>query len=59
MKYDVRIKFYNREPTEISSADKVELLNVGRGVLRVVKGKECTLFNLENIERCVTVEVDT
>lgn len=50
MKYDVRIKFYNREPTEISSADKVELLIVGRGVLSVITGKKNHCFSLDTIQ---------
>jgi hypothetical protein len=49
MKYDVRIKFYSHEATEISSADRVELLAVGDGVLSVIKGDMNHCYNLTDI----------
>lgn len=49
MKYDVRIKFFSHEATEISSADKVELLTVGDGVLSVIKGDMDHCYNLADI----------
>ena len=49
MKHDVRIKFYSHEATEITTADKVELLAVGDGVLSIIKGNENTCYNLQDI----------
>lgn len=49
MKYDVRIKFFSHEATEINSADKVELLTVGDGVLSVIKGDTDHCYNLTDI----------
>lgn len=49
MKYDVRIKFYNHEATDITSADKVELLAIGDGVLSVIKGDMNHCYNLQDI----------
>lgn len=49
MKYDVRIKFCSHEATEITSADKVELLEVGDGVLSVIKGGTNHCYNLKDI----------
>jgi len=49
MKYDVRIKFDDYGVTEIASADKVELLSVGNGVLLVIKGDMNHGYNLRDI----------
>lgn len=49
MKYDVRIKFDDYGVTEITSADKVELLTVGDGVLSVIKGDTHHCYNLRDI----------
>lgn len=49
MKYDVRIKFDGYEVTEITTADKVELLSVGDGVLSVIKGDMNHCYNLRDI----------
>ena len=49
MKYDVRIKFDDYGVTEITSADKVELLMVGDGVLSVIKGDTNHCYNLRDI----------
>lgn len=49
MKRDVRIKFFSHEATEITSADKVELLMVGDGVLSVTKGGMNHCYNLTDI----------
>ena len=49
MKHDVRIKFYSHEAIEISSADKVELLAVGDGMLSVIKGDTDHCYNLKDI----------
>ena len=49
MKYDVRIKFDDYEATEITTADKVELLAVGDGVLSVIKGDTNHCYNLQDI----------
>lgn len=52
MKHDVRIKFYKNSPTEITAADKVELLTVGDGVLSVIKGDTNHYYNLRDIMVC-------
>ena len=49
MKHDVRIKSYSHAPEEITSADKVELLAVGDGVLSVIKGDTNHCYNLQDI----------
>lgn len=49
MKYDVRIKFFSHEATEITSADKVTLLSVGDGVLSVIKGDMNYCYNLADV----------
>lgn len=49
MKYDVRIKFFSHEATEITSADKVGLLVIGDGVLSVIKGDMNYSYNLTDI----------
>lgn len=49
MKYDVRIKFDDYGVTEITSADKVELLTVGDGVLSVIKGDTNHCYNMRDI----------
>lgn len=49
MKHDVRIKFFSHEATEITSADKVELLAIGDGVLSVIKGDINHCYNLRDI----------
>lgn len=49
MKYDVRIKFDDYEVTEITTADKVELLSVGNGVLSVIKGDTNYCYKLQDI----------
>jgi hypothetical protein len=49
MKYDVRIEFYSHGATEITTADKVELLAVGDGVLSVIKVDTNRCYNLTDI----------
>lgn len=49
MKYDVRIEFNSHGATEITSADKVELLAIGNGVLSVIKGDTNHCYNLTGI----------
>lgn len=49
MKCDVRIIPFCHETTEITSADKVELLAVGDGILSVIKGDTNHCYNLRDI----------
>ena len=50
MKHDIWINFFNRKPIEIASADKIELLAIGRGVLSVINNGINRCYNLENID---------
>lgn len=50
MKYDIEITFSGNRQIEQKDADKVELLNVGRGVLSVIKEEQNTCFALDTIQ---------
>lgn len=49
MKYDVEICLTGNRTTEREDVDKVELLNVGRGVLSVIIGSKNCCFSLNTI----------
>lgn len=49
MKYDVKIGLTDNKMVDREDADKVELLNVGRGVLSVITGEKNYCFSLETI----------
>ena len=49
MRYDVEICLTGNRTIERKDADKVELLNVGRGVLSVIKGGKNYCFSLDTI----------
>ena len=49
MKYDVKIGLTGNKMVDREDADKVELLNVGRGVLSVIKGGKNCCYSLDTI----------
>ena len=49
MKYDVEICLTGNRTIERQDVDKVQLLNVGRGVLSVIKGVKNYCFSLDTI----------
>ena len=49
MKYDVKIGLTDNKIVDREDADKVELLNVDRGVLSVIMGSKNHCFSLDTI----------
>ena len=50
MKYDVEICLTGNRIIKREDADKIELLNVGRGVLSVITGNKNHCFSLDTIQ---------